>query len=854
MKKVLLGLLVVTVLGMILAACNNPSLSGSDAALARAVALNDADKLAAASVKPSVSARTNASGKDISSNAQGTAVPGMYFFWDPKQKDNGYLKVSPSVFDDYASFVLTTKEANKYWDFLIAPKFGQPLSADGFYVFFIPKQEKNINGVWICDYAAKALVAQKLDFTEFVGDVPNPDRGFERGNDDGAGLGYTTSINGSSARFSYMTVPVDASTILGQPFELAYEMTPPYYFGGAGRDLSYCNVPCEPRIVQFYLVINNYSSNAWCQSQEGLPSAHTRVGVDGPITDYGLNYIRQQLQFIRDNTNSVAHIRPCYDPKGWNQVVWSADNLLFEDGSTSNNSYTVGDRTKPVDPANLAAQISKPGAGTWRGSSPVFRMCTVPGYTDLNWVQYHYLQLKPIFEEFADIIWAFDSGTYGPWGETHSCYEAEVPGNYKMLLDSLLNTVPDGKPIMTHVGAFLDWYNRTYNTTYDFGTLDTFPDIIRGTPEARFGFFSDSTGFSEDEWAFGNDGSWTEGYRMLAHDPILPGYDPDAVDPSHVRTLSGNRVNSVVGYNTTGTNRLVAIEDITSTVVGANWRGVAFIDWDRTKQVNFLAKMSVYGGETAGNEPTGAAAGVNGTGLIPLANWGTARENEIIQRYPSLLYENSVSRQTYWCIQQEHGSWKSRADYVYNRANIDITLIYPWNGLEVKVLYDPLYEGQSTLAYNRDRMGFRLVMREAKAAEWVPQGGTLKFEGKIQNVGWGVIFNRKAVKVILKSASGAVSNAVLVNIDPYDWQPAPEGPNGEMPNSLATNTSAWRDFGFNVPLSAFGSLPAGEYGIYLKINDPKERSVYKRSIRFANNGNSWDESIGANLIGKTIVY
>jgi len=79
------------------------------------------------------------------------------------------------------------------------------------------------------------------------------------------------------------------------------------------------------------------------------------------------------------------------------------------------------------------------------------------------------------------------------------------------------------------------------------------------------------------------------------------------------------------------------------------------------------------------------------------------------------------------------------------------------------------------------------------------------------------------------------------------------GPNGAMPDSRATNTDAWRDLNFSVKMSAFGSVPAGDYDIYLKINDPKEQSANKRCIRFANKGNSWNTSLGANLIGSTTV-
>jgi hypothetical protein len=293
------------------------------------------------------------------------------------------------------------------------------------------------------------------------------------------------------------------------------------------------------------------------------------------------------------------------------------------------------------------------------------------------------------------------------------------------------------------------------------------------------------------------------------------------------------------------------------------WRGVWFYDFNRTKLENFLGKMSVYGGEQIGDEPD---SGTNGGVIEPKPEDNTPDDtqrrgrvdspyNDVILRFPSILYESSIDHMTYFCMQQGSSSFKSRADYPYTKDKINVEITYPWNGQKVKVLYDPVYEGQSTLAYFRDRMGYRLVLREAYANRSVAQNDTLKFEGKIQNVGWNDVFNKKAVKVILKSKSGGfVSNAVLTNIDPYDWHPAAAGPHGEMPDSTANNKGAFRDLSFNIPMSAFGNVPVGKYDIYLKINDPKETTVNKRSIRFANKGDGiWNEDLGANLIGSTTV-
>jgi hypothetical protein len=168
------------------------------------------------------------------------------------------------------------------------------------------------------------------------------------------------------------------------------------------------------------------------------------------------------------------------------------------------------------------------------------------------------------------------------------------------------------------------------------------------------------------------------------------------------------------------------------------------------------------------------------------------------------------------------------------------------------VLYDPVYEGKNVLEYFRDRMGYRLVLREAKVSERVEQNGTLRFEGKIQNVGFGHVVNQKNVSVILKPKAGAESYIVLTNLDARDWQPAEVGPNGEMPDSRATNTEAWRDVNVSVNMADFGDIPAGHYDVFLKINDPKEASRNKRSIQFANR-NLWNAALGANLIGSTTV-
>jgi len=92
-----------------------------------------------------VNPRDNASGDKIPSNAHSADYPGIYFYWNDKQKDSGVLLVDPKVFDLFVdgSFILTAKDSNNYWGYLISPDTG--VLKDGIYVYGIPKQLQYLN-------------------------------------------------------------------------------------------------------------------------------------------------------------------------------------------------------------------------------------------------------------------------------------------------------------------------------------------------------------------------------------------------------------------------------------------------------------------------------------------------------------------------------------------------------------------------------------------------------------------------------------------------------------------------------------------------------------------------------------
>ncbi len=246
-------------------------------------------------------------------------------------------------------------------------------------------------------------------------------------------------------------------------------------------------------------------------------------------------------------------------------------------------------------------------------------------------------------------------------------------------------------------------------------------------------------------------------------------------------------------------------------------------DYDRNAALTWMRNQNnFYGGETV----------------------GPGSEDNIYPRFPNVLYEAAYAQTTHLNTSWNRRTYKLWGDFVYIEENVTEPFTPPHDGVTRTAIFDPVYEGRNGMEYIRDRLGYRLVLREANASEWVEQNGTLRFEGKIQNVGFGNMVNKKNVSVILKAKDGFNTYTALTNLDARDWRPALD--------SRADNTEAWRDLDFSINLDAIGEVPAGDYDIYLKINDPKETNTNKRSIQFANY-DIWNTSLSANLIGSTTV-
>jgi len=150
MKKLFGVLTILMIASLVLMGCSNMLGGGGTG---RVVASDNDRAVAVGNVKFGPSERTNASGPGkITSNAHSADYPGIFFFWDSKQKDDGLLKVEAAYFDHFDDFVLTVKDSSVYIDFLIILQEDQKQTEDGYYTFIIPRDlinDKNINMVWV---------------------------------------------------------------------------------------------------------------------------------------------------------------------------------------------------------------------------------------------------------------------------------------------------------------------------------------------------------------------------------------------------------------------------------------------------------------------------------------------------------------------------------------------------------------------------------------------------------------------------------------------------------------------------------------------------------------------------------
>lgn len=141
------------------------------------------------------------------------------------------------------------------------------------------------------------------------------------------------------------------------------------------------------------------------------------------------------------------------------------------------------------------------------------------------------------------------------------------------------------------------------------------------------------------------------------------------------------------------------------------------------------------------------------------------------------------------------------------------------------------YDGQTGFKYVEDHLGYRLVLRDSKLTDAVP-GGNMSLCLQIENVGFANIINSKKASVILKNENGEIYEIACPGINPNKIV---SGQNNNLETTISLPT--------DIPLGTWNVyLRFSKYGDYLTDNN-------YQCIRFANNGEYWDEIVGANYIG-----
>ena len=634
---------------------------------------------------------------------------------------------------------------------------------------------------------------QNLNYTENPVDIPNPDRGPYRGRWQNIPPEYVTEGNspcGITPEVDHR-VPVDENSILYHGRQV-----PPV----EGDDIEE---------TQFYNGINQ---------NDKLYIGGTGISALPSISFMGFDLVNFSSNAFLSAKDAFAYQDDglFYDPdtnaprtgktgpltvfaldyiRGLMQKVREGNGVAFVKFSYDGNGFNYIEPFK-YPHLDLTQGLIHGPEPTYITSNNPSDKCDIPGHTEKNWIEYHIWQLSPILHEFEDIIMCVKTGMLGPWGEQHSSPLARDPAAYISLLNAYLEAVPASRSLLTHAGGFLAWYNARYGTSYTFFDIDTMPIPKRGTPEARFGFYNDSyVAGSED---LSDNGSLSEGGGMLR-----PGAEPDALLSSHET--------DVYGYD--------------------RYRIISWIN----KQNNFMQGEGGIGDNIFGN-------------------------------MPGAITEACNLRTT--ALNMRHGMYNRWSEFIYNEENVTTPVTFPLDATEEKspftgetrqAFFDPVYDGKNGLEYIRDRMGYRLVLRESHLNEYVEStGGTLTFKGKIQNVGFGNVINKKRVSILLRQKDETHYYIALTDLDARDWLTAENG------NNRPDNTNAWREISTEIKIEDFCETssgkkalpgekpPPGEYEVYLKINDPKETSENKRCIKLANH-DIWNATLGANLIGTTVV-
>jgi Domain of unknown function (DUF4832)/Domain of unknown function (DUF4874) len=135
----------------------------------------------------------------------------------------------------------------------------------------------------------------------------------------------------------------------------------------------------------------------------------------------------------------------------------------------------------------------------------------------------------------------------------------------------------------------------------------------------------------------------------------------------------------------------------------------------------------------------------------------------------------------------------------------------------------------------KTHLGYRFQLNKATIQDSARPGNSWTMSFNIVNLGWGKVYNPRAVEIVLRQVNGKAKYRFPVNADPRFWL---------------------TDSNVTVPVVAGipKDMPEGEYKVFLNLPDPLNslRTRREYSIRLANS-NVWEDSTGFNYLDASVI-
>ena len=118
----------------------------------------------------------------------------------------------------------------------------------------------------------------------------------------------------------------------------------------------------------------------------------------------------------------------------------------------------------------------------------------------LSIIESHLSQYKPYWEANADVIFTFQAGFVGQYGEWYYTdnfgnHVSKINANCKALLDTALKAIPQNRTLLLRRPMFKQQYMDSLHVSHEPLTAE---EAYTGTPKARLGHFNDAFLYNDD--------------------------------------------------------------------------------------------------------------------------------------------------------------------------------------------------------------------------------------------------------------------------------------------------------------------------------------------------------------------